>query len=80
MQIAVELSLYPLQQAYGPPILRYIESLKKHPNIEMQTNRMSTQLRGEFEEVMQAVQAATRQAFESEESVVLVMKAVNVVL
>ena len=80
MRIAVELSLYPLHKNYGPPILDYIEDLKTHTDLEITTNRMSTQLVGDFDKVMSAVNAATRKVFEQEDTVALMMKAINVVL
>ena len=48
MRITVELSLYPLQADFVGPITDFIHELRREPDIEMVTNQLSTQLRGEF--------------------------------
>lgn len=77
MRITVELSLYPLQADFVGPITDFIHELRREPGIEMVTNQLSTQLRGEFAAVMGAVSRCTQAAMERVHPVVLVAKFVN---
>lgn len=77
MRITVELSLYPLQADFVGPITDFIHALRREPGIEIVTNQLSTQLRGEFAAVMAAVNRCTQAAMERVHPVVLVAKIVN---
>ena len=55
MQVAVDISLYPLDENFIPPIKDVIARLAAHDGVEIEYNRMSTQLRGEFDVVMPAL-------------------------
>jgi uncharacterized protein YqgV (UPF0045/DUF77 family) len=55
MRIAVDVSLYPLAEDFIPPINDVIGRLTKHASIEVTTNPMSTQIRGEYADVMAAL-------------------------
>ena len=77
MRITVELSLYPLQVDFVGPITDFIHELRREPDIEMVTNQLSTQLRGEFTAVMGAVNRCTQAAMERVHPIVLVAKFVN---
>jgi uncharacterized protein YqgV (UPF0045/DUF77 family) len=71
------LSLYPLQADFIPRIQGFIHGLRAGGRIEVHSNQMSTQLRGEFDDVVDAIRAALRQSFESGGSEVLVAKFLN---
>ena len=58
MRITAELSLYPLKDGYVADIRDFILELRRHPGIEVLTNQLSTQLRGELADVMAAVGGA----------------------
>ena len=78
MRITAELSLYPL--ASEQPIERitgFIRELREQPGIEVLTNQMSTQLRGELEDVQRAVDVCMKAVMESGDRVVLVAKYLN---
>jgi len=77
MRITVELSLYPLQADFIGPISDFIHELRLEPDIEMVTNQLSTQLRGEFATVMGAVSRCTQAAMNRAHPIVLVAKFVN---
>ena len=47
MRTAVEISLYPLDADYVPPIKDFIERLNAHAGLTVVTNAMSTQVAGE---------------------------------
>ena len=55
MQIVAEMSLYPLKNGAVPDIIEFIRELRRQEGIEIVSNQLSTQLRGEFEAVTGAV-------------------------
>ena len=77
MRITVDLSLYPLAPDFAAHITDFIVELRKAPGLEIVTNQMSTQVRGEFNAVLSAVTACTRSAMERLQPVVLVAKFLN---
>lgn len=52
MRISVDISMYPLDENYIGPIKNFIDAINSNPNIKVETNSMSTQLRGEHSEIM----------------------------
>jgi len=77
MRITVELSLYPLATDFVAHITDFIVELRREPGLEIVTNQMSTQVRGEFAAVLSAVSRCTRAAMERAHPVVLVAKFLN---
>lgn len=55
MRVAVDISLYPLDADFIPPIKDVIDRLNAYESIDVVTNPMATQLRGEYDEVMDAL-------------------------
>lgn len=74
MRIAVDISLYPLDADYIPPIKDFIERLNRHAGLRVETNAMSTQVSGEHDEVFAALAAETRTSFDAGRRAVFVMK------
>ena len=52
MKASVEISLYPLDENYKKRIIDFIERLRESDKFEVITNGMSTQLFGEYDEIM----------------------------
>jgi uncharacterized protein YqgV (UPF0045/DUF77 family) len=78
MKVSVEISHYPLHtQDFIEPIRTFIDRLNTHPELVVQTNGMSTQVFGEYKEVMKVLTAEIGQSFANPYSV-FVMKVVNV--
>ena len=77
MKIAVDISLYPLDKEFIPPIKDVIDRLNGHENLEVWTNAMSTQVIGEFDEVMDALKQEIGTTFESIPKGVFVIKMFN---
>jgi uncharacterized protein YqgV (UPF0045/DUF77 family) len=77
MQVAVDISLYPLDADFIPPIKNVIARLAKHDGVEIEYNRMSTQLRGEFDVVMPALTEELRTTFENVPKAVFAIKILN---
>jgi uncharacterized protein YqgV (UPF0045/DUF77 family) len=74
MQIGVEISLYPLNADYIPPIQDFIDRLNAGGRLRVQTNAMSTQIFGDFEQIMQRLVPEIRQTFSANDKAVFVMK------
>ena len=74
MEIGVELSLYPLNQQYIPPIKDFIERLNLERGLRVETNSMSTQVFGEYELVMRTLTRELRTTIEGNDKSVFVMK------
>lgn len=74
MRTAVEISLYPLDADYIPPIKDFIERLNRYPEINVITNAMSTQISGEHSRVFEILSKETAQTFAEKGRRVFVMK------
>jgi uncharacterized protein YqgV (UPF0045/DUF77 family) len=77
MRVAVDISLYPLADDFIPPIQDVIERLNAISSIEVLTNAMSTQIRGEYEEVMAALNQEIKKTFEQCPKAVFAIKILN---
>ena len=77
MKVAVDISLYPLDRDFIPPISDVIDRLNSHDKLEVWTNAMSTQVVGEFDDVMEALRAEIGTTFEQLPKAVFVMKMLN---
>jgi uncharacterized protein YqgV (UPF0045/DUF77 family) len=62
MRITAEMSLYPLHGDFVTDIRRFILDLRARPGLEIVTNQLSTQVRGELPDVMAAVAHALEAA------------------
>lgn len=76
MKISVEISYYPYHDEYKTPIKKFVESLGKKENITVKPNSMSTQVHGNYSDVMTAVTSCMEEAFELPNSV-FVLKVMN---
>ena len=77
MKIAVDISLYPLDAEFIPPIKDVIDRLKLHNDLEVWTNAMSTQVVGDFDTVMDALKKEIGVTFEQIPKGVFVIKMFN---
>ncbi len=59
MRTAIEISLYPLDADYIPPIKAFIERLNTYPELSVITNAMSTQISGEHARVFEILAKET---------------------
>lgn len=76
MKISVEVSYYPLKVEYIPPIKDFIARLNEYENLKVETNNMSTQVFGEYFEVMEVLTKEIHKSFELPHSI-FVMKIIN---
>lgn len=76
MKISVELTLTPLQDTFEEPVIRFIKKLRAS-GLTVLENPLSTQVYGEYDAVMELLQAEIREAFEAIDSGLLHMKIVK---
>lgn len=76
MKISVDISYYPLKDDFKPAIRTFIGRLSEHSALEVHPGSISTQVFGEFDEVMSAVTAEIKKACEIPSSV-FVLKILN---
>ena len=76
MKISVELTLTPLQDNFEPPIINFIQKLRAS-GLTVLENPLSTQVYGDYDEVMELLQSEIKETFSNLEHVVLQMKMVK---
>lgn len=76
MNISVELTLLPLHDDFETPIKNFIKKLR-NLGFKVLENPMSTQIYGEYDALMLALQEQIKSSFESQPSVVLNMKIIK---
>ena len=74
MNIGVEISLYPINADFIPPIRAYIDRINTWPRLKVITNDMSTQVFGAYDDVMEALTRELRPTFERDGKSIFVMK------
>jgi len=80
METSVEISMYPLKNEFVVYIKEFIEKLKKNPKLIVETNGMSTQIFGDYFEIMNTLTAEMHQAFLEAGKSIFVLKIVNAFL
>ena len=76
MNISVELTLTPLQDDFEPAIINFIKSLRAS-GLKVLENPLSTQVYGEYDEVMGILQKEMKIALEAVERGLLYIKIVK---
>ncbi|MDN6297500.1 MAG: thiamine-binding protein [Halomonas sp.] len=64
MYLSMQLSYYPLKDDFKPPVKEVVKRLEAS-GLEVYPNRMSTQVFGEFDAVMDALSALMKWSFET---------------
>ena len=77
MKMTADISMYPLDSNYVPPIESFIRALRRFSGLEIVTNQLSTQIRGEFSDVMPALSECMRESMTSDRKVVFVARFLN---
>lgn len=77
MRITADISLYPLADEFTPAIIDFIRRLRAEPGLEVVTNQLSTQVRGEFAALTGAVDRCMRETMVQGGPLVFVVKYVN---
>ncbi len=74
MRTAIEVSLYPLDANFIPPIKAFIERLNTYPELQVTTNAMSTQISGDHARLFEILGKETAATFAEAGRKVFVMK------
>lgn len=77
MIIAVDISLYPLDKNFIPPISDFISRLNEHPLLTVITNSMSTQIKGEYDLVMGILNQEIKETFKNHNKAIFAIKMLN---
>ena len=77
MHITADISLYPLADNFTPAIVDFIHRLRREPGLEIVTNQLSTQLRGDFAAVTGALHRCMAGTMASGAPLVFVVKYIN---
>lgn len=77
MRVSVDISLYPLDENFIPPIKNVIARLNTYDALEVVTNPMSTQIKGEYLDVMQALTVEIGTTFDALPKAVFAIKILN---
>jgi len=77
MEIAVDISLYPLSGDYIPPIKDFIERIGRHPGLTIEYNSLSTQVRGEYDTVFAALKQEMLTTYQGPDRAIFVLKCVG---
>jgi uncharacterized protein YqgV (UPF0045/DUF77 family) len=74
MDVGVEISLYPLNERFIPPIQDFIDRLNADGRFKVVTNSMSTQIFGPYETVFEVLVREMRTTLAANDKAVFVMK------
>lgn len=66
MQATVEISMYPLHQDYEQRVLAFLEQINSYPTIQVETNGVSTQLFGKYEDLMHLLSTEMKEVLENQ--------------
>lgn len=77
MRVAVDISLYPLTDDFIPPIKDVVDRLNDRSSVEVVTNPMSTQIRGDYDDVMAVLNEEIRTTFEHCPKAVFAIRILN---
>lgn len=77
MQVSVEISLYPLDHNYIPPIQDFIDRLNSYSELKVIENTMSTQVYGAYSEVLAIVNKEMQRTHQSTPKAAFVLKVLH---
>ena len=77
MKCSLEISMYPLSASYEEPIIKFIKKLRSHPFVKVETNGMSTQVFGDYDHIMRAINQEMKATFLTNDKVVFTLKMAN---
>ena len=77
MRVSVDISLYPLDKDFVPPINDFIERLQAHCSIKIFTKPMATQLVGEYDDIMFVLKQEIGETFKKIPNAVFTIKILN---
>jgi len=76
MQATIDISMYPNQEDFIPPIDGFIARINQFDNLKITTFPTSTVVQGEYNHAMQAVQKTIAECYKEFNMAVYVMKVI----
>lgn len=76
MKASIDISYYPLKEEFIPPIKQFIGRLNEYENVVVVTNGISTQVFGEYDELMDILTKEIKNSMNVPHSV-FVLKIIN---
>ena len=77
MRISIDISLYPLTEGYVEPILAFINQLETNSKLIVKRNSLSTQVFGEYRDVMDMMNSEIENVFKQLPESVFVLKLIG---
>ncbi|MCX7552505.1 YkoF family thiamine/hydroxymethylpyrimidine-binding protein [Marinicella sp. S1101] len=77
MQVSLEITLYPLDQNYIPPIQDFIDRLNAYDELKVIGNTMSTQVFGDYSRVFEILNKEMQRTHSNTPKAAFVMKVLN---
>ena len=77
MRISIDISLYPLTEDFVEPILTFIDKLEANPKLVVKRNSLSTQVFGEYRDVMNTMDKEIERVFTAMPHSAFVLKMVG---
>lgn len=74
MKTTLEISNYPLSEEYIPKIQDFIDRCNMYNEITIKTNATSTQISGEYDLIMNLLQAEVKASFEKFGKAIFIVK------
>lgn len=74
MKASVDISLYPLADEYIPAIKEFIERVQEYPEVAVIRTDLSTQLYGDYDQVMDLLKIEVRLSWEKYGKSIFVIK------
>ena len=74
MKASVDISLYPLADEYIPAIQEFIDRVQQYPEVAVIRNDLSTQLFGDYEQIMDLLKVEVRLSWEKYGKSIFVIK------
>ena len=74
MKASVDISLYPLADEYIPAIKEFIEKVQQYPEVAVIRNDLSTQLYGDYDQIMDLLKVEVRLSWEKYGKSIFVIK------
>ena len=74
MKASVDISLYPLADEYIPAIKEFIERVQQYPEVVVIRNDLSTQLYGDYDQIMELLKVEVALSWEKYGKSIFVIK------
>lgn len=77
MKVTLEITMYPLTDGYKEEVKAFLRRLNRQEKIEVITNGVSTQVFGNYDDVMKAYTESLKPSMEGDVAIAVVSKIIN---